>query len=127
MEIEIYKKNVIDEIENLKKFATKEELSKLNFPNFNPYWKNSCIYGQMTGDCFNDRANELIILCACMTNSFTYLSEEIQNVSNTLPRNLGDDIDNFTFLEHFISKYKYNNEHIIEYLRDEVDELKLEM
>lgn len=56
------KQLVQEEIANLKKYATKEELSKLDFECFNGLSPTSCIYGQMTGYCNNARAVDLIRL-----------------------------------------------------------------
>lgn len=53
-----------EEAEKLKMFATKEEISKLNLSTFEPDDRLNCIYGQMTGNCNSERANELIMNCA---------------------------------------------------------------
>lgn len=52
------------EADKLKRFATQEEIAKLNFGKLEPTNRNECIYGQMTGDCYSGRANELIVECA---------------------------------------------------------------
>ncbi len=49
----------LNEIKNIKKHATKEEIERLNFETFNPKRASFCIYGQMTGSCYSDRAIEL--------------------------------------------------------------------
>lgn len=51
---------VIAEATNIKKLALKRELKKLDFCNLVPDDHKSCIYGQMTGDCYGERAYELI-------------------------------------------------------------------
>lgn len=61
---ETLQKLVIKEATRLKKHATKEELSKLDFDTLHPDHWQRCIYGQMTGDCFSQRAYELILECA---------------------------------------------------------------
>jgi hypothetical protein len=53
-----------EEAKKLKKFATKQEINKLNITTFDPKHFKSCIYGQMTGDCYSERADELIQNCA---------------------------------------------------------------
>lgn len=53
-----------EEAVKLKEHATKEELGKLNLKRLDPRISNTCIYGQMTGYCSGQRANELIMLCA---------------------------------------------------------------
>ena len=52
------------EAENLKKYAKLEELEKLDFTKFNGESSIGCPYGQMTGDCFSERATELLNLCS---------------------------------------------------------------
>lgn len=56
-------KRTLEEITNLKQYATKEEINKLDFTDLNPNLRYSCIYGQMTGNCWSPRALELITLC----------------------------------------------------------------
>ncbi len=48
------------EAENIRKLATKEELSRLNIKKLNSDDVTLCIYGQMTKNCHNERAVELI-------------------------------------------------------------------
>lgn len=52
---------VIQEAKNLRKLATREEKDQLNLVTLNPRNEWKCIYGQMTGSCFSDRAEELIV------------------------------------------------------------------
>lgn len=59
-----YPKLVIEEAKNLKKHATKEEIERLDFENLRVFDSNQCIYGQTTGNCYSDRAVELIQKCA---------------------------------------------------------------
>jgi len=47
----------------LKVNATPAELARLNFDNTDPENRHQCIYGQMTGDCYGDRAALLIQTC----------------------------------------------------------------
>lgn len=63
---------VKDEAKKLKKLATKAQLNKLNFTKLNPLMTRDCIYGQMTGDCYNLKAKELIISCAKRTYICNY-------------------------------------------------------
>lgn len=51
------------EAANLKKNATKEELAKLDFDRLDGDSPYSCMYGQMTGHCYSNRASELIFNC----------------------------------------------------------------
>lgn len=52
--------DVMHEIEMLKKHATPEEIGRLDFDEFVPQEYNACIYGQLTTDCRNGRAQELM-------------------------------------------------------------------
>lgn len=51
---------VKEEAKKLKELGKDFELERLSFDNLNPSSKSSCIYGQITGSCFSDRAEELI-------------------------------------------------------------------
>lgn len=52
------------ETKKLKEHATKKELRRLNLKRLAPSSTVSCIYGQMTGSCYSERAHELITKCA---------------------------------------------------------------
>lgn len=63
-------KAVEHEVKTLKKLATKEELENLNFEYLHPEFPQSCIYGQMTGECYSKRAKELMDkACIIVTNT----------------------------------------------------------
>lgn len=51
------------EVENIKRYATPEEIAKLNLASIDSYDKTGCIYGQMTGSCLSFRATEMIEKC----------------------------------------------------------------
>lgn len=55
---------VIKEAKLIKQYATAAEISKLDVFQLDHQDPDYCIYGQMTGNCFNQRANELLHLCA---------------------------------------------------------------
>lgn len=59
-----FPKLVIEEAKNLKKFATQEELNKLDFNQLDSDNRFKCIYGSLTGECSNIRSLELIEKCA---------------------------------------------------------------
>ena len=54
---------VVEEAKNIRVHATQEEKDNLDLKTFRGSWVHNCIYGQMTGDCHNDRALELIGKC----------------------------------------------------------------
>ncbi len=53
-----------EEAKNLQKTATRAEKDKLVYEDLHGESPWSCIYGQMTGNCYSDRARELITECA---------------------------------------------------------------
>lgn len=55
---------VLIEATNLRKFATRLEKARLDFDTLNPEYGSRCIYGQMTGNCFCERAVDLIVSSA---------------------------------------------------------------
>jgi hypothetical protein len=113
-------KHVRAEIENIKLFATKTQIKKLNFDTLNPEHTEKCIYGQMTGDCESPKAHNLIDKCC------TKLTVDIDRfVKSTRPVREFD--VNFSFLEAFIYNYTDNNKNIIDYLKGATDKLKLSM
>lgn len=60
---------VVKEATLLKQHATPEELGRLNY-NIKYWDKHQCVYGKLTTDCFNDRATQLLNLCARPLTTF---------------------------------------------------------
>jgi hypothetical protein len=56
--------DVKKEARALREHGTEAEIERLNLSTFDGKQSTSCIYGQMTGDCFSDRAETLIKSCA---------------------------------------------------------------
>ncbi len=128
---------VIEEAINLKKYAKKEELDKLDYDNLDGDCAYKCIYGQMTGDCESNRAYNLIKKCAIKVYNVTSDEDRIEtSVLNGKPKNLKNYSDR---LEHYISPierflffYKSSQEvkstkiqKLVKFLRDETKELVL--
>lgn len=59
-----FPKLVIEEAKALRRHATKEEKELLQFCNLSPSNRMKCVYGLMTGECYSNRATELIEKCA---------------------------------------------------------------
>ena len=57
-------KLVRQEAKNIKENATKQEIERLKIKSLDPSNTEGCIYGQMTGNCYSERANALIVKCA---------------------------------------------------------------
>ncbi len=117
---EVMQDLVKEEAKNLKKNANKEELQRLNFKNLISNDYKYCIYGQITGDCYSDRA-EALIRSGCT---------RVYDAKDTL--NLGDskvngnhkslDRDVFfspieVFIDQGINQTNGNNEKLIKYLK----------
>jgi hypothetical protein len=98
---EEFLQEVKNEINLLKKNATKEELGRLDFRSFSPVVVHLCLYGQMTGDCYSVRAFVLKETCSYVNGS------------------------PFTDLENYIKLPQAQNEKIISFLRSETDTLEI--
>lgn len=117
------KELVKQEAKNIKKHASKAELNKLNFNGLNPVGFGGCIYGQMTGHCFSDRADYLIKKCASRiykTYSVTDPSPKLLQQSRVTQRN---QMDNYMWspIEMFIANTPNlkDNKNLIAYLKGE--------
>lgn len=116
-------KSVRKEIHHLKKNATKEELSRLDFDKLNTHNACKCIYGQMTGYCESSRAMQLYPKIYGDL-SYKYISKDSLNESFT-PLEIfiheGDDIHNPNVTEEQRNR---DNKMIIKFLRGEIKELR---
>lgn len=133
---------VKQEAKNLKKNATQAELGKLSFSTLKDRegYASSCIYGQLTGNCFSGRAGELIFN-SCIrvyTNDQSLNNEPNKDCLTNAPINgkpevirngcaNGSEAEYFSPIEVFISqdvnKSNGNNEKLIKYLRGEIKTL----
>jgi hypothetical protein len=117
-----YFNNVIKELDNIKKYATKEELDKLDIYKLNSASKYDCIYGLLTGSCFSSRATELTKLCTNRLKT-CFRSLSLIDLIKNKPRY--QTCTGFSYLEHCIFKYGHNNYNIISYLKGEVSDITL--
>ncbi len=106
------------ELDNLKAKATKKEISKLNFENFDHNSSSNCIYGQMTEHCESARAKKLSpkvysdIGCGHIFSKQNFKKEEKYN--------------SYTALEKYLFMVKKpTHKKIISYLKGEFDTIKL--
>ncbi len=133
VDIEILKEIVKGEVENIKKYASPEEIVKLDPNHFSSDDPTECIYGQMTGDCRSYRAMELIGLCCEKVMSTEGLNWQIltECLLNGKPVPIEDPSKRLEMyvspLESFIHREKYNNagEKIIHYLKGKTETLEL--
>ncbi len=127
-----YLSNAMQEIEALKKHATKEEIENLDFETFDPRAYSKCIYGQMTGDCHSSRALRLIRKCTPVVineiGGFYSVFSDIKENINGKPtrKNIHSNGRRFfSTLENYIVLIGAKNEEIIQYLKGETKTLKL--
>jgi hypothetical protein len=116
-------KHVTLEIENIKLYATKEQLKKLNFQRLNPENSALCIYGQMTGYCEGKNGLKLINQCC---SKLTELGLDLAPLRKGVRRNnLHVENEAYSFLEAFIIRYPKNNQRIIDYLKGKKEKLEI--
>lgn len=109
------------ELDNIKSKATQEEISRLDFKDFNHTFSDKCIYGQMTGWCSNDRAIEL--------SPKVYKSISKKIINRYLPfsqQSMSTKYQSYTALEKYLFMVKISmHEKIISYLKGEIDTIEL--
>lgn len=102
------------EIKRIKRLATSEEIDRLDFSKFSHTNVMTCIYGQMTGHCYSDRAR------AIMPKSFNEISPGFDDATKykELTFKKGDD---FTYMEKYLYICSPNTrKHIIDFLKGKV-------
>ena len=127
-------KLVLNEAENLKKYATKSEISNLDFETLDPEKTHECIYGQMTGSCFSERSLDLIVLCSkrVYDRELNYKMRPADPVCAGLKLN-GKPVRErrgqfkegtfFSPIEVFISKHPEKSAELISFIKGETDNL----
>lgn len=122
------------EADNIKLHATQEELNSLDFDTLSPSKTTNCIYGQMTGDCYSWRANELIIQSAerVYNSQGDGIDEGDVEHLNGEPELVGSrggwyhsPIELFVFINRYLGR-KYN-ERLIDYLKGKTDKLEIDL
>ena len=126
-----FRKYVLQEIEGIKKYATQQERDKLDIKFFNPKYKDACIYGLMTGNCYNDRAVELIKLCAQYSYAVNNIGEEYK-LLKVMPRTgffyYGNFSPRYSLLELYIYKAQIETvERLMAYLKGESEAFEYEV
>lgn len=115
------KELVKQEADNLIIHATLEERNRLDFETMIAKHSDNCIYGQMTGHCFNERALELLEKCTVPFSVFA--TEFIEPSNDNFIRSLSRD---FSPIEFFIcQKNGGKNKNLINYLKGNSTTLKL--
>lgn len=119
---------VISEATKLKANATKIEIDKLDFDWLSSKSTTSCVYGQMTGYCFNTRATKLIKLSCQKVFTAKHNRDVMEGTINGSPAKMKRD----TFwspIEIFIDQPKNktngNNKRLVQYIKGGDDKLTL--
>jgi len=114
------------EAASLVKRATDKEKSNLSFEQLNTNRHDSCIYGQMTGSCFSDRAENLITASCKRVYSHVGDGSRVRGRLNGEPKNRNvywSPIE--VFIDKDYNKANGNNERLIAYIKGETKTLKL--
>ena len=117
-----------EEAKKLKQHATKEELQNLSFSLLDPATSDNCIYGMMTGNCFNERATQLLNMCAKPYANDIFLDEETDTFTPAARQSMvftskGRKV--FSPIEVYIMQRKAKQRNLIDYLKGETDTLEL--
>jgi len=105
----------------LREHATDKELARLDFVNLDAFNGYHCVYGQMTGDCFSQRATKLINQCA---TPFSRSVEEYDIGGMLAKRFLRKYVyPSFTPIEFYIAQPGAQNKVLIEFLKGEREAL----
>lgn len=112
----------ISEARKLREALTQEEKDRLDIPTLAEEDPRNCIYGQATGNCYDERASELIDKCARKiwdNCGDTHREAEVSPCRGT-------DISRYhTDLELYICQPGAENEILIKYLKGEINFLML--
>lgn len=118
----------------LRSNATQEELDNLNLDDLNGLSAEYCIYGQLTGSCYNKRATELFAQCAVpykrgIYSDFNFGSPEPPEANMTCFDNEGNarKNGNHSAIEYYISlpENEYKLQGLVDYLQRKTDKLIL--
>lgn len=124
-------KAVVKECENIKKYATEEEIGRLRITNLDTHDNTSCIYGQMTGDCYGERGGELISKCCTVSfdsSSFqrVFTMGVIYLLGAMKSKKAGDRTGHHSALESYIVSESAKNKEIYRFIKGKTDALILE-
>lgn len=140
--IKNFLKDVEHEIDMLKQHATELEKERLNFLSFNAMNFDTCIYGQLTGNCSSLRAKDLMDLsCTRVLHLSDEGVDEIDGVELTDEKfNINGPYHGQTWKSKGLKKRSYNYlsalegyictknakvENIIEYIKGKTEKLTL--
>lgn len=114
--------NLLEEVRKeaalLREHATKEERSRLDFRLLNAWDVSKCVYGQITGDCRSNRAEELLNKCATPVSKTLF--KIVDGAYSFRGKGKG-----FSAIEFYISQHTANKWGLIDYLQDKTNTLEL--
>lgn len=131
--------DVINEAIALRTHATQLERDRLSINRLHPMSRWECIYGLITGDCFSQRAAELIALCCTRYfhhGAVTYMTT-MERISEYVDGTFVKDfikartdhimhgLRYFSAIEAYITLNESKKENLIAYLRGETEELDI--
>jgi hypothetical protein len=135
------KEDVRKEAEALKIHATKEERERLDLSIMEPTNSKLCYYGLMTGNCYSERAAQLIEKCCCSffdNGAMADLEEENNSIEAIQESLIGSKVIGFvkarispgshtyySAIEAYILLPEARNDNLISYLRGETETLEL--
>lgn len=118
------KEEVKKEALRLKKTATQEERDRLDFRNLNPLLADQCIYGEMTGNCYSDRAKELFDKCATPYSSILEEFPQAPLVNSYCDTNKLR-VGAHSAIEYYIYQEDANPQALVDYLQDKTQTLEI--
>lgn len=139
-------KDVMHEIDALKEHATPQEKLNLSFSSFDCTHPEYCIYGQLAGVCYSERAKDLMDKCCIRVMNIEDGANSIINVPIEGDEfNINGSYEGQTWTEpqkwnegHYYRSYKYlsalegyicsaraNNKGVISYIKGEINTLTL--
>lgn len=115
---------VTKEADHIKSFATKEEINKLDFKRLDPVCVLTCIYGQMTGSCGNERAREITPKTLPFISNARLLPETTDEWLLRIEKEYHSH-QAFTPIEAYIVLTDSNNKGLIDYIKGKTNTLNL--
>lgn len=121
---------VIAEAIKLKENSFKYERASLNFDSLDSERPSKCIYGQMTGNCWNNRATTLIEKSCERVITNNPNKSGITGAINGSPIGVDRDfywspIESYIYLNERNLKFNKQNKVLIDFLKGETDTLVL--
>jgi len=114
--------------------ATQEQLDKINLDDLNGLSAEYCIYGQLTGSCYNDEARDLFAKCAIpyrrgIYSDFNEGSPEPAEATATCFDEAGEarKQGNHSAIEYYISlpENEYKLQGLVDFLQNKTNKLIL--